>query len=165
MAVKKKTGAKKTTKKVVKAKKPVAKKTTAKKVVKKATKTTTKTTAKAKTTKSSSTLPVAKKISVGKKPFSKSDLVGTLSEQCGVARKQASHMLEILGKVIEAHLQKGGPEIFNLAGLMKLKVVNKPATKARKGTNPFTGEPMMFKAKPASKKVKILPLKALKGMV
>ena len=46
-----------------------------------------------------------------------------------------------------------------------MKVVKKPATKAREGVNPFTGEKMVFKAKPASKKVRIMPLKNLKGMV
>ena len=48
---------------------------------------------------------------------------------------------------------------------MKIKVVRKPATKARKGVNPFTGEPMTFKAKPARNVVKVLALKALKDMV
>jgi hypothetical protein len=46
-----------------------------------------------------------------------------------------------------------------------MKVVKKPATKAREGINPFTGEKQMFKAKPASKKVRAMPLKALKAMV
>ena len=54
---------------------------------------------------------------------------------------------------------------MGLPGLVKLKVVKKPATKARQGTNPFTGEPMTFKAKPASKKVRVMPLKNLKGFV
>jgi len=48
---------------------------------------------------------------------------------------------------------------------LKMKVVKKAATKAREGVNPFTGEKMMFKAKPASKKVRVMPLKSLKGMV
>jgi nucleoid DNA-binding protein len=48
---------------------------------------------------------------------------------------------------------------------MKVKVVRKPATRARKGVNPFTGEEMMFKAKPARNMVKVLPLKGLKDMV
>jgi len=48
---------------------------------------------------------------------------------------------------------------------MKLTVVRKPATKARKGINPFTGEETMFKAKPARNVVKIRPLKNLKDMV
>lgn len=52
-----------------------------------------------------------------------------------------------------------------MPGLLKMKVVKKPATKARQGTNPFTGEQMMFKAKPASKKVRVMPLKSLKAMV
>jgi nucleoid DNA-binding protein len=48
---------------------------------------------------------------------------------------------------------------------MKIRVKRKPATKARRGTNPFTGEEMMFKAKPARNVVKVTPLKALKDMV
>ena len=55
--------------------------------------------------------------------------------------------------------------MFNVPGLMKIKVVRKPATKARKGINPFTGEETMFKAKPARNVVKVTPLKALKDMV
>ena len=60
---------------------------------------------------------------------------------------------------------RGAPGIFTVPGLMKLRVVKKPATKARKGINPFTGEEMMFKAKPASKTVKVAALKGLKDMV
>jgi hypothetical protein len=46
-----------------------------------------------------------------------------------------------------------------------MKVVKKPASPAREGINPFTKEKVMFKAKPASKKVRVLPLKGLKGLV
>ena len=62
-------------------------------------------------------------------------------------------------------MKKRGPNAFSWPGIMKMKVVMKPARKARKGINPFTGEPTVFKAKPASRKVKILPLKQLKEMV
>ena len=55
--------------------------------------------------------------------------------------------------------------MFTVPGLLKLRVVKKPARKARKGTNPFTGEEMMFKAKPATKVVKVSALKGLKDMV
>jgi nucleoid DNA-binding protein len=48
---------------------------------------------------------------------------------------------------------------------MKVVVVRKPATKARKGINPFTKQETMFKAKPARNVVKIRALKALKDMV
>ena len=72
-------------------------------------------------------------------------------------------MLQTLNNVIRKSLRSNG--VVTVPGLLKLKVVKKPATKARKGVNPFTGEEMMFKAKPASKKVRALPLKSLKAMV
>ena len=72
-------------------------------------------------------------------------------------------MFESLSGVIKKSLRGNG--LFTLPGLLKLKVVKKPATKAREGINPFTGEKMTFKAKPASKKVRVLPLKSLKAMV
>ncbi len=72
-------------------------------------------------------------------------------------------MFDALNGVIKKSLRSHG--LFTLPGLAKLKVVKKPATKAREGVNPFTGEKMMFKAKPASKKVRAMPLKNLKNMV
>ncbi len=72
-------------------------------------------------------------------------------------------MFDSLGTVIKKSLKS--QSMFTLTGLAKMKVVKKPATKAREGVNPFTGEKMTFKAKPASKKVRIMPLKNLKGMV
>ena len=65
--------------------------------------------------------------------------------------------------MIKKSLKSNG--LFTMPGLLKMKVVKKPATKAREGINPFTGEKMMFKAKPASKKVRVMPLKSLKAMV
>ena len=50
-------------------------------------------------------------------------------------------------------------------GLMRITVKRKPATKARKGINPFTKEEVMFKAKPARNVVKVRPLRGLKEMV
>jgi hypothetical protein len=72
-------------------------------------------------------------------------------------------VFDSLGGVIKKSLRGSG--LFTVPGLMKLKVVKKPATKSREGVNPFTGEKMTFKAKPASKKVRALPLKSLKGFV
>jgi nucleoid DNA-binding protein len=48
---------------------------------------------------------------------------------------------------------------------MKIEVKRKPATKARKGINPFTGEETIFKAKPARNVVRIRALKKVKDMV
>jgi nucleoid DNA-binding protein len=67
--------------------------------------------------------------------------------------------------LIKKNVGKRGPGVFTVPGLMKVKVVKKPATKARKGINPFTGEATTFKAKPARKVVKVQPLKGLKDMV
>ena len=54
---------------------------------------------------------------------------------------------------------------FKVAGALNLKLKKKPAKPARKGVNPFTKEPCVFKAKPASKTVRALPMKKLKEMV
>ena len=64
--------------------------------------------------------------------------------------------------IIEGHIKKRAVGEFVLPGLLKVSAVKKPAKKARKGINPFTGEEQMFKAKPASIAVKVRPLKKLK---
>ncbi|HET9843360.1 MAG TPA: HU family DNA-binding protein [Gammaproteobacteria bacterium] len=115
----------------------------------------------------STTLTSIKKtgpIQVGKKPYTKSELIRTIAEQTGLNRKHIQAVLESMSSIINAHLKKHGPESFSLPGLFKIMVVNKPATPARWGVNPFTGEKMKFKAKPATRKVKIRPLKGLKEM-
>ena len=93
----------------------------------------------------------------------KSEVLTQIAKDTGLSRKQVGGMFDSLGGVIKKSLKSGG--LFTIPGLLKLKVVKKPATKAREGVNPFTGEKMTFKAKPASKKVRALPLKALKSMV
>ena len=97
-----------------------------------------------------------------KEAVTKSELLNIIAEETDLAKKKVSEVLETLSEVIGAHLNKRAVGHFTVPGLMKIKVKKKPATKARKGTNPFTGEEMMFKAKPASRGVKILPLKKLK---
>jgi hypothetical protein len=74
-------------------------------------------------------------------------------------------VLDGLSDVIEAHIKKNAVGVFVLPGLMKISTVRKPATKARKGINPFTKEEVMFKAKPASTAVRVRPLKKLNDMV
>ena len=101
----------------------------------------------------------------GKKPMTKSEILNALSERSGLSRKQVSSVLDELGGLIEQNLGKRGPGVFTLPGLTKIKVVRKPATPARKGINPFTGEETTFKAKPARNIVKVQPLKKLKDMV
>lgn len=101
----------------------------------------------------------------GKKPPSKSEILATIADDTELSKKEVAAVLDSLTNLIGKNISGRGPGYFNLPGLMKIKVNKKPATKARKGTNPFTGEEMMFKAKPARKVVKIAPLKTLKEMV
>ena len=93
----------------------------------------------------------------------KSEILAQISKDTGLAKKQVADVFDSLSVVVKKSLKSSG--LFTLPGLLKMKVVKKPATKAREGVNPFTGEKMMFKAKPASKKVRIAPLKNLKEMV
>jgi len=99
------------------------------------------------------------------KSMSKSEVMASLADASGLTKKQIAGVIEALGDLIGKNLGKKGPGIFVVPGLMRVKVVRKPATKARKGINPFTKEEVMFKAKPARNVVKIQPLKGLKDMV
>jgi nucleoid DNA-binding protein len=93
----------------------------------------------------------------------KSEILAQISKDTDIPKKQVSDVFESLNGIVKKSLKGSG--LFTLPGLLKMKVVKKPATKAREGVNPFTGEKMMFKAKPASKKVRIAALKSLKEMV
>jgi len=100
----------------------------------------------------------------GKKPTTKSEIYAFISEKTNLKRKDVVSVFDALSSLIERDLKKG-PGIFNVVGLMKIKVVNKPAVPARKGINPFTKEEVIFKAKPARNVVKVQALKTLKDMV
>ena len=99
------------------------------------------------------------------KAMTKTEILTALAEGTGLSKKDVASVLDELGTVIGKSLGKGGAGVFNLPGLLKVKVIRKPATKAHKGINPFTKEETMFAAKPARNVVKVLPLKALKDMV
>src|SRR5690606_31647639 len=105
---------------------------------------------------------MAKKPTAGKSP-SKSEIYSQIADKTGLAKREVAAVFNELQPIIKKSLKTNG--IFALPGLCKMVVKKKPATKARKGTNPFTGEEMMFKAKPASKTVRIRPLKNLKDML
>ena len=101
-----------------------------------------------------------------RKPPTKSEIYAKIVEETGLTRKDVAAVFDSLNGQIQKNLGgRGAPGIFTIPGLLKLRVVKKPARKARKGVNPFTGEDMMFKAKPASKVVKVSALKGLKDMV
>ena len=93
----------------------------------------------------------------------KSEILAQICKVTDLSRKQVSAVFDSLNGVIRKSLRGNG--LFTMPGLLKMKVVKKPATKEREGINPFTKQPVIFKAKPASKKVRVLPLKSLKGFV
>jgi nucleoid DNA-binding protein len=99
------------------------------------------------------------------KPMTKSEIVSGIADETGLTKKQVSSVFEAMSGQVQKSLGRRGPGAYTIPGLMKLTVVRKPATKARKGINPFTGEETTFKAKPARNVVKIRPLKNLKDMV
>jgi nucleoid DNA-binding protein len=106
---------------------------------------------------------MATKSKASKKPSTKSEILGHISDKTSLSRKQVSAVFDELAVLIKRDLKSSG--LFNVVGLLKIKLVHKPAQPAHKGINPFTKEEMMFKAKPARNVVKVLPLKSLKDMV
>jgi nucleoid DNA-binding protein len=100
-----------------------------------------------------------------KKPPTKSEILNHIAEETGLTRRDVNAVIDSLTGLIEKNLKPRGAGMFNLPGLFKIKVIKKPATKARKGINPFTGEETVFQAKPARKAIKMMPLKGLKDMV
>ena len=99
------------------------------------------------------------------KPMTKTEIIASLSEAADLPKPQVARLFDELAGLIERNLSEEGPGVFTVPGLMKIKVVRKPATEARKGINPFTKEETVFKAKPARNVVKVVPLKGLKDMV
>lgn len=100
-----------------------------------------------------------------KKAPTKSEIMNSIAESTGVPKKDVAAVLQGLESEIQKALSKKGPGQFAIPGLCKIIIQRKPATKARKGINPFTKEEQMFAAKPARNVVKIRPLKNLKDMV
>ena len=99
------------------------------------------------------------------KPMTKSEIVSGIADKTGLTRKDVNAVFDAMASQIKKSLGRSGPGVYAVPGLMKLVVVRKPATEARTGINPFTGQETVFKAKPARNVVKIRPLKNLKDMV
>ena len=150
MAVKKKAAAKK--KVVAKKKVAVKKKVVAKKKVAVKKKVVAKKKA------------AAKKATAVQNKMTKSQILTEIAENTEISKKDVTAVLAELDLLIERHIKKRACGEFLLPGLLKIVTVKKPAVKARKGINPFTGEEMMFKAKKATTVVKVRALKKLKEM-
>lgn len=131
-----------------------ARKTTAKKAPAK----------KATAKKTAAAAPPARKVKAVTERYNKTQILNQIADNTDLNKKQVQSVLDELTAIIEGHVKKRGVGEFVLPGLLKITTVKKPATKARKGINPFTGEETVFKAKPASTAVKVRPLKKLKEM-
>ncbi|MBN1653441.1 MAG: HU family DNA-binding protein [Deltaproteobacteria bacterium] len=105
-----------------------------------------------------------KKDIVIKEKYTKAQIVADIADSTGVTRKHVAAVIDELGGVIERHIKKRAVGAFVLPGLLKISTIRKPATKERKGINPFTGQETVFKARPARTVVKVRPLKRLKEM-
>jgi nucleoid DNA-binding protein len=94
--------------------------------------------------------------------MTKSQILASIADTTGLSKKDVGAVMGELENLIERSIKKRSIGEFTLPGLMKVTTVKKPARKARKGINPFTGEQTTFKAKPASIAVKVRPLKKMK---
>lgn len=117
-----------------------------------------KTTTKKKTTRKASS-------SAELKPRTKTQIFGELAESTGLTKRDIAGVFDSMTTLIKKDLGRRGCGQFTVPGLMKIVKISKPRRAARKGINPFTGEPAVFKAKPAHNVVKVRPLKNLKDMV
>jgi len=105
------------------------------------------------------------KITPATKRRSRGDVIKQIALANDLKTGKVRDVFATLTSLMAADLGKNGCGEFNFNGLMKLKSVKKPATPARKGRNPFTGQEIMIKAKPASRKVRVRALRTLNGMI
>lgn len=108
-----------------------------------------------------------KKVKGLRKAMTKSQMYSEISDATELTKREVASVFEQFESIVKRHVKKGSVGHCTMPGLLKIKTVKKPARKARKNVpNPFKpGELMDIKAKPASIRVKVLPLKKLKDMV
>jgi nucleoid DNA-binding protein len=104
----------------------------------------------------------ARKVTAITEKMTKSQILASLADSTGLTKKQVGSVMDEMHTLMERSIKKRSVGEFTVPGIMKITTVKKPARKARKGINPFTGEQTTFKAKPASIAVKVRPLKKLK---
>merc|ERR1712196_206431 len=96
----------------------------------------------------------------GPKAMTATQACSSVASSTGLKAKDVKAVVASYMSVAAEQLKKNGK--FKFVGALNLKLKKKAATAARKGINPFTKEPCVFKAKPASQTVKALALKRLR---
>ena len=95
--------------------------------------------------------------------MTKTQFAAAISAKPGSSKREAEDFLAALNSVVMEELKASGQ--VTIPGLLKLKLSERAAQPERPGKNPFTGEPIIIKAKPARRVVKAAPIKALKDAV
>jgi len=108
---------------------------------------------------------MAKAAAAKTKPRTKSEILNEIASATELTRKQVAAVFENMAELIKKDLAKKGPGVFTIPGLVKIRVVDKPATKDREGINPFTKEKIWIKGKPARRDVRVRALKGLRTLV
>jgi nucleoid DNA-binding protein len=98
----------------------------------------------------------------GSNKLTKAQMIVALAETTGLDKKSVASVLDALGDLVKKELGAQGPGEVTVPGLAKFKAKETPATQDREGVNPFTKQPMTIKGRPASRKVRVSPVKALK---
>ena len=98
----------------------------------------------------------------GSNKLTKAQVVAALAEASGLDKKSVNGVLDALSSLARKELSAQGPGELTVPGLVKLKAKATAATQDRQGVNPFTKQPMTIKGKPASRKIRATPVKALK---
>ncbi len=101
----------------------------------------------------------------GSNKLTKSQIIAALAQESGLDKKAVNGVLDALASLIKKELGPQGPGEVTIPNLVKLKAKATPAIEERQGLNPFTKQPTVIKAKPASLKVRATPVKALKDML
>lgn len=91
------------------------------------------------------------------------ELVTAIAEDLETDKKSTDEFLSSFIDVVTTTVSKGEP--ITISGFCKFARRDVAAKPKREVRNPATGEMMWAKAKPASKAVKVTPLKAFKDAV
>jgi DNA-binding protein HU-beta len=94
-------------------------------------------------------------------PLTQTQLVTHLADETELTKGEIKSVLTALEDLVLSEI--GQAEKVKIGGLVQLDVKLKPATKARKGRNPATGEEITIAAKPASVALKARPLAKAKN--
>jgi len=98
------------------------------------------------------------------RPPTRNEVFRDVAEKTGLSRKDVVAVCAALSNVMVKAVKNHGT--FNYMGLMKLTLVKKPAVAGGKLVrNPFTGEMIRQKPRPASRSVRVRPLKAIKDLL